>query len=333
MTKDLEGHKCYNADDQVTVKIQAPSGNFLRKKIEDSVDGTYTVSFTPDTVGLHRVLITVNGQPLTGSPWSVQVSPYQYKHVLTFGSRDSRVGHVFSIDENTDRIAVTDYRRVQIFSADCSYQIVADHKGRTDESPLSVAFTKNGGLIVLSSCGNIYLYSESVQFIKKITNEHLITVCYLSVAPDGNIIVYDKSDENLKVFSPDGAELLQSFSADPPADIVYHQEMFFATRFSEHCVKVYNREGVFLYDIGSEGSGDGQLRFPTGLAIDKFKNLIVCDSENSRLQVFTLDGHFVNTIGKILTDHDLTCPWAVAVSKTGRVYVTDKATKCVHMFE
>lgn len=42
-------------------------------------------------------------------------------------------------------------------------------------------------------------------------------------------------------------------------------------------MKVFNKNG-FQYDIGREGSGDGQLKRPAGLAIDSFNNLIVSDS-------------------------------------------------------
>ena len=76
VARDLEGPEYHSEDDQVTVKIKSPTGNLLKTKIADSVDGTYTVSFTPDTVGPHSVSITVKGQLLTGSPWSVQVSPH-----------------------------------------------------------------------------------------------------------------------------------------------------------------------------------------------------------------------------------------------------------------
>ena len=44
-----------------------------------------------------------------------------------------------------------------------------------------------------------------------------------------------------------------------------------------YCVKVFNKEGTFLYDIGSKGSGVEQLRYPEGVAVDAFDNLIVCD--------------------------------------------------------
>ena len=347
-TTDAERKRYYKEDDHIMVKIQDPTGNFLKKKIEDSVDGTYTVSFTPDIVGPHSVLITVNGQPLTGSPWSVQVSPHQYKHELTFGLCHNRPeqGIAFrslvttllrspkyiSISEKTDHIAVADTdNRVQVFNADGSYLTEFGQKGNEGEIIRSLAFSKNGDLIIVGKETRISLFSESGQFIREITNVHLKNACRLSVAPDGNIIVYDMGDTKIKVFSPDGAELLQSFSADIPDDIIYHQEMFFASFPMKHVVKVYNKEGVFLYDIGSEGFGEGKLYYPHGLAIDKFNNLIVCDFGNTPLQVFTLNGQFVNTIDKRETK--LLRLHSVAVSKTERVYVTDFGKNCVHVFQ
>ena len=56
-----------------------------------------------------------------------------------------------------------------------------------------------------------------------------------------------------------------------PWCFVYQQDKFFVS-YSEA-----NNAGEYLYDIGSKGSGDGQFSCPTGLAIDKFNRLIVCD--------------------------------------------------------
>ena len=55
---------------------------------------------------------------------------------------------------------------------------------------------------------------------------------------------------------------------------------------SLHYVKTFSDEGQLLYEIGCKGSGDGQLRRPQALAIDKLNSLVVCDSNNKRLQVF-----------------------------------------------
>ena len=371
VTRDLKGQKYYNEDDHVTVKIQTTSGNFVKKKIEDSVDGNYTVSFTPDTVGPHSVTIALNGQPLTGSPWSVQVSPHQYKHVFTFGSRGTESGqfnlpHSIAVDERNNHIAVADSgnNRIQIFDTDGLYLREFGQKvikaGRLSQprsqglsrrkqeeaegretlgtrlrlsDPRSVAFTNNGDLIVFHS-GKISLFNDSGQFIKHITNKDLKVIMYVSVARDGRMIVCDWGDKTVKVLSPDGTEMLTSFSApnckDSLYSAIYHQDMFFVS-YRRACLKVFNKEGVFLYDIGSEGSGDGQLSCPRRIAIDKFNNLIVCDSDNSRLQVFTLDGTFVSTINGQLAE--LGRPYSVAVSNKGQVFVTDENANCIHVFQ
>ena len=94
---------------------------------------------------------------------------------------------------------------------------------------------------------------------------------------------------------------------------------------------VFNNAGEYLYDIGSKGSGDGQLGFPTGLAIDNFNRLIVCDARNRRLQLFTLDGKFVAKLAEGFFDHNnhlVGC----AVSNTGNLFVTDFNKQCIYVF-
>ena len=57
------------------------------------------------------------------------------------------------------------------------------------------------------------MFAESGQFIKNITNKHLKNPRTVSVGRDGHLIVCDSGDKTIKVLSPDGAELFQSFSA------------------------------------------------------------------------------------------------------------------------
>ena len=331
-TTDEEGKRYYDEDNHVNVKIQASSGNFVKKKIEDNLDGNYTVSFTPGMVGPHKVRITVNGQPLTGSPWRVQVSPHQYKCVFDIETGERQRCISIAVNKETNEIAVADFsnNRVLLLNADHSYSRYL----HLELPPLSVAFTTNGELIVLNHWHVfLFLFNEGGEFITRIGNEYLKKPLSVSVAHDGRIIVCDCGDDSVKILSPDGTELLQSFSAPycvvPPWFAVYHQDMFFVSYYQAHCVKVFSKEGVFQHDIGREGSGNGQLKFPAGLAIDKFNNLIVCDSDNSRLQVFTLDGKFLYTIQqqiKYLPFSD-----SVAVSNTGYLYVVDGV--CVHVFQ
>ena len=49
---------------------------------------------------------------------------------------------------------------------------------------------------------------------------------------------------------------------------------------------------VFSHKWGTQGSGNGQLPFPYGVAVDNSGNVYVCDVGNSRIQKFRIDGSF-----------------------------------------
>ena len=92
------------------------------------------------------------------------------------------------------------------------------------------------------------------------------TPWYLSVGSDCRIIKCDYDDKTIKVLSPDGKNLLQSFRA-PGCDVgpgcaVYQRDKFFVSYPDADRVMVFNNVGEYLYDIGSKGSGDRQLSRP-----------------------------------------------------------------------
>jgi DNA-binding beta-propeller fold protein YncE len=51
-------------------------------------------------------------------------------------------------------------------------------------------------------------------------------------------------------------------------------------------VQVFDRAGTFLIALGEPGDGPGAFQVPTGLSVDAKGRILVCDSFNSRLQVF-----------------------------------------------
>ncbi|KAL9983985.1 hypothetical protein ACROYT_G006235 [Oculina patagonica] len=334
VTRDSDGIQCYQGDDHIKVDIQTPTGNELKTEIKDSKDGKYTVTYTPENVGQYRVEIEVNGQPLTVSPWSVQVVPHQYKFLFKFSSIGKGPGQLntlwsIAVNEKTGTIAVTDNGRIQLFSSAGNYL----REIKIDSG--SMAFTKSGEIltIVPGNCdaaasgsaasdgdrqpdddhhhhdnadsdvkegyghnvkdednkddddshddGNndvdldkffsdffdnplfqndvsikISLFTESGQFIKYINNEHVKTPFSVSVGSDDRIVTCDWVNNEIRAISTDGTQLLQSFSI-PDCDksffwAVYHQDKFFVSYTRAYCVKVFNKEGVFLYNIGKD---------------------------------------------------------------------------------
>ena len=189
--------------------------------------------------------------------------------------------------------------------------------------------------IVARDGNKLSLYTEGGQFIRYISDEHVKTPWYISVVSDGRIITCDYDDKTIKVLSPDGKDILQSFRAPgcdaEPWFVVYQQDKFFVSYPEANRVMVFNNAGEYLYDIGSEGTGDGQFLAPIGLAIDKFNRLIVCDAGSSRLKLFTLEGKYVAKVAGSFFDHTSVLG-GCAVSNSGHLIVTDHDKHCIYIF-
>ncbi|XP_068675463.1 E3 ubiquitin-protein ligase TRIM71-like [Montipora foliosa] len=340
VTKDSEGFQCYRQDDKIKVDMLTPEGDQLKTDIKDTKDGKYTVTYTPQCAGQHRVEIFVNGQPLTGSPWIVQVHQHQYQFAFQFGSQGKERGEfddIFDIDvsEKTGTIAVADgrNRRIQLLSSEGKFR----REIRLDGMPFSVAFTDSGDLLTLvpGSDNMLYLFSKESHFIKHINDKHLERPGHLSIASDGRIIITDYGDKKIKVLSSEGNVLLQSFSAPDgdksPECAIYDQDKFFVSYYSAACVKVFDKTGVYLQDIGCKGSNDGQFNNgPNGLVIDKYNRLIVCDVGNHKLQLFTLSGKFLSKIDGQYFVNGFPC--YVAINSGGSLIVADAENSRISVF-
>ncbi|XP_015762183.1 PREDICTED: tripartite motif-containing protein 2-like [Acropora digitifera] len=303
-TRDSDGLQCYQEDDEIKVDILTSDGDHLKTELKDSKDGKYTMTYTPRCVGPHNVEIEVNGQPLTGSPFVVLVH-HQYQRAFHFNLKETIPGRIpkitgIAVSDKTGAIAVASSHLAgfQLFSSDRKFQTEVQLDGR----PSSLAFTGCGDLLTLSlrqKNNKLCLFSEEGQFIKHINlDKHLEKPRHFSIASDGRLIITDHGSNEVKVLSPDGNDLLVSMTAPNCAAYlecaIYHQNKFYVSYPEAHCIKVFGKTGVYIHDIGCEGSSDGQFNNPVGLVIDKYNQLIVCDKNNFRLQIFTLRGTFLS---------------------------------------
>ncbi|XP_044170499.1 E3 ubiquitin-protein ligase TRIM71-like [Acropora millepora] len=340
VTRDSEGLQCYQQEDQIKVEMLTPEGDHLRTELKDSRDGKYTVTYTPQCAGQHRLEVQVNKQLLTVSPFVVQVRDHQYQFGLKFGSAGNREGEFhlicdIAVCDKTGTIAVADHgnKRIQLFSSDGKFQRQVELDGK----PFSLAFTDCGDLLTLVANGNMKsrLFIEGGHFIKRINSQHLRKSHRLSIASDGRLIITDTADHKIKVFSPDENNLLQSFFAPncdkDPECAIYHQNRFYVSYPAADCVKVFNETGMYLHDIGCKGAKDGQFNCPRGLVIDKYNRLIVCDVRNRRLQLFTLSGKF---LGKVQGEYfNNGIPMVAAINKNDNIlFLGDNGSNSIYVF-
>ncbi|XP_022780059.1 E3 ubiquitin-protein ligase TRIM71-like [Stylophora pistillata] len=337
ITRDSEGRQCYNKDDLINCKIRPSTGDSSETELdlEDNGDGSYLAEYTPSSTGLYDLKIEVNGKPLVGSPWSVQVIPHQYRLKFSFGSNGSGPGQFngpydIAVSKKTGTIAVSDYenKRIQLFDSKGHYLREIGLRA----SCTSLDFTESGQIIA-NTPGNVLLkislFSEEGQFVKRINSKYLKSPFCLSTDDDDDITVCDEESNEVTVISHSGKELVTRIAASEREQSVtyaiFHNctGCFFVSDSKADLVRVFNGSGNFLYEIGR-----GQLLNPVGLAIDKFNNLIVCDTGNKRLKVFSTRGDFLSE-----TEQYFHTPYFVAVSNEGDVLVPDYEKNCVVVFQ
>ena len=336
ITRDSEERRCYNEDDCIKCDIRTLTGDSFETadlEIEDKEDGSYIVEYTPPHTGLYEVKIELNGQPLNVSPWSAQVIPHQYQLKFSFGSNGSGPGEFdgpydIAVDKKTGTVAVSDHgnKRIQLFDSDGRYLREIGLRA----SCSSLDFTKSGHIIAVTpgDVHKISLLSKQGQFVKHIDSEHLKFPFHVSIDDKEYITICDHENNEVIVIRPDRTESVTSIAASKHDRSVmcaiYHEQTarFFVSYSKADCVNVFDVKGNFLYDIGR-----GSLFYPVGLAIDKFNNLIVCDTGNQRLVIFTTEGDFLSE-----TEKCFHTPHFVAISKDGNLLVTDYEKNCVCLF-
>lgn len=89
----------------------------------------------------------------------------------------------------------------------------------------------------------------------------------------------------------------------------------------------FDRQGVFLAEWGSRGSGDGQFDLPSGLCTDQEGAIFVADTDNNRIVKLAPDGRHLATWGTFgEADGEFNWPAAVAVARDGsrKLFVVDR---------
>jgi sugar lactone lactonase YvrE len=120
----------------------------------------------------------------------------------------------------------------------------------------------------------------------------------IAIGPDGNIWLAENSRNYVEEFKPNGEFITRFTSIYGPAGIaVATNGNVWVTDSLSNRVQEFSSAGAEITQVGSEGSGNGQLKSPQGVSLDSKGYLWVDDSGNNRVEEFSPTGEFVITFG------------------------------------
>lgn len=88
----------------------------------------------------------------------------------------------------------------------------------------------------------------------------------------------------------------------------------------------------FVRRWGTEGAGNGQFAFTSGIAAAPNSDVYVTDESTSRVQVFNASGVFLRAWGNSGGPNALNSPRGIAIAPNGNVYVADTGNDRVQWF-
>ena len=354
ITRNAERKQWYDEGDRVTVEIKDEQERecVTQVKINDNKNGIYKITYFPIVQGTFKLLVKVNGEHVSCSPFTVILKPFQVKPVLSFGKQGSGDGmFIYPVGvavSDGDEIVVTDFanHRVQLFDSNGTLLRSFDHKGENDGEliyPTGIAINKDRQIFVADRNNHrIQIFSWEGRHLgsfggKGSLDSQLLNPWGLSLDSTGNVIVADTGNKLIKIFTPDGRFVMKiggQGSLSDPVHCVQCGEYFIVSDSSEHCIKVFNREGHFQYKFGKKGEGDGDFNCPRFLSVTQSKHLLVCDEGGHRIQVFEVDGKFAGKFGTNGSKlGEFNCPFSVAVLSNDQIVVCDKYNHRIQIFQ
>ena len=105
-------------------------------------------------------------------------------------------------------------------------------------------------------------------------------------------------DEIMHIGSGEAAVKQSGEPFNRPTDVAISPstgDIFISDGYGNSRVHRYDAEGNHLLSWGEPGADDGQFSLPHNISMVDDDHVIVCDRENHRVQVFTIEGEFVRT--------------------------------------
>ena len=340
---DTAGDPC-TTEQQVSAELRSNvDSSIILTSVAHKTPDTYEVSYQPNTRGQHVLNVTVNGEPVQGSPFLVYVrqDPHQLgnqvrvirglkdpRMIATTGSGElvvSEINKISFITKDGERIRSIDTTSVR--SGIRSYKL----------NPRGVAVAEDGNIYVTDvGSHRLSKFNSDGKLVKTVGGRGGRTGQFdwphgIALSKNNKLFVCDTCNHRIQVFDTN-LKFIRCFGkkGNGKGEFIHPYDLTFdpagdvyVTDTDNHHVQVFSQNGTFLRTFGRRGSGTGELDTPFGICVDHDYVYIV-EEGNHRLSVFYTSGAFITSFGR--REGELSDPCGITIDQDGFLYVCSSCT-------
>jgi DNA-binding beta-propeller fold protein YncE len=215
--------------------------------------------------------------------------------------------------------------------------------------PSDVSVSGNGLIYVVDGVNNkIQVFNHRGKFIFSFGRKGSLKGQFenplgIDIDDSGRVYVADSGNHRVQIFNSKGTFISQiriprrGENPADPTDIAVNESKgrCYVADNNNHYILVYDLSTLKLIDtFGSGGMEKLEFRYPFLMTLDMDEYLYIVDVINTRVQVLTPAGKFVNYIGGWGVEKgEFFRPKGVAVDRDNRIFVSDSYLGVIQVFE
>lgn len=212
---------------------------------------------------------------------------------------------------------------------------IFDGSGQTLNNPMFTTVDQNKIYVADSQNRRIIVYNYNGKFLYQFgsTGKGQLKFPVCIIFAKEHIYVPDAGTRKIHVFDLQG-QFIGFFGEKTvrlPISMFYKNQRFYLIDAAFPKVLVLNDTGSELFSFGRGGSGAGEFYFPFSIYVNQSNQILVADSNNNRIQVFSENGKFL----RFLSGADpkgsgtYSIPRGLAFDRKGNLYTTELMNSCV----
>jgi len=324
-TRCSDGTPCIVPDRYLTVNI-LPNRYVGKIKVVESTVGKIDISFLPLITGNFVINVKIDGKEISNCPFNLQIEPKKLEIIREIEIRKSDVSTPCGIAVTPDmtKIALSDAKshRLAVFRSDGELIRTIGQAGSKQgrlSCPDGIAFLNDYELVVADRDNHrvqifnvisgkyVSTVGKTTGLKKQFKNPWGVSVDY----DEKHIIVSDTYNHRIQIFHSKTLQRVKeySFGQDSPSMLpsrcVSHKQLLIVADALHNKIHIIDQNEGPVQTIQTKGGRESIIKSLNGIALGSDGNLAVCDQDDGKVKLFTLEGHFIGKTDQILSPVDI----------------------------